>query len=187
MQWSFLIIPLACAITGWAVLKLTFSMIFRLLPAQQPKIATAVGNMVADRFFSMDMITEKIADPANFKKIMPMIDEHIDDFLRHKLKKEMPVVGMFIGDKMIESMKKVFMAELEILFPKLMRDYAANLGESLNIRELARQKIATIWVPEIKKAFYHQFSSKINLAALFAALLGLVIGTIAMFTVIWTK
>jgi hypothetical protein len=48
-------------------------------------------------------------------------------FLRIKLKDEMPMLSMFIGDKTITSLKKFFMQEIEILFPQVMKQFAANL------------------------------------------------------------
>src|SRR6185369_8217950 len=134
MHWWLLLIPLSCAFSCWLVVTLFFSILFRphepktyagvriqgLLPAKQTPLAQKIGKLVAEQLFSMDVIKQKITDPANLQKIMPAIEEHIDDFLRNKLKKEMPVISMFIGDKTVSSLKKVFMAELEILFPQIM-------------------------------------------------------------------
>ena len=48
---------------------------------------------------------------------MPMIEDHVDEFLRHKLGKEMPCLSLFIGDKTIKHSKWIFMQELEDAFP----------------------------------------------------------------------
>src|SRR5438477_813782 len=156
MSWSLFLIPLSCALSSWLVVKLISTIIFRpwkprsifgfkiqgILPAKQSAIATEAGKFVAEQFFSMKTIEEKVTDPANLQKIMPAIEEQIDDFLRNKLKKEMPFVGMFIGDKTINSLKKVFIKELEILFPNIMRSYASHLISDLNMEQIVTQKIA---------------------------------------------
>lgn len=77
-------------------------------------------------------IQKKIIDPDNIKKMMPMIEEHIDHFLKVKLAKEMPMIGMFIGDKTITQLKTVFMAELEELFPVVMKNYMKSLQNELS-------------------------------------------------------
>ncbi|HEY0434596.1 MAG TPA: DUF445 domain-containing protein, partial [Chitinophagaceae bacterium] len=87
-----------------------------LIPASQPQFATAAALMVSKEVAKMDL-EQKLTSPAQVEKIMPVIEEKIDDFLRVKIKKEMPVVGAFIGDKTIGSLKKVFVAELQSLFP----------------------------------------------------------------------
>src|SRR5262245_46222004 len=141
MAWKLFLIPIGSAFSCWLVIKMFFFILFRphqptsflgfkiqgVLPKKQAAIAAGTGKMVAEQFFSLKTIEEKVSDPSILQKIMPMIEEHIDDFLRNKLKKEMPFIGMFVGDKTIESLKKVFITELETLFPNIMRGYASNL------------------------------------------------------------
>src|SRR5262245_8340028 len=164
MAWKLFLIPAASAFSCWLVIKIFFSILFRphqprsflglklqgILPKKQSAIAAGIGKFVAEQFFSLTTIEEKISDPSILQKIMPVIEEHIDDFLRNKLKKEMPFIGMFVGDKTIESLKKVFMTELEILFPKIMRSYASNLIADLNIEQLISKKIEAASIQEIE-------------------------------------
>lgn len=150
-------------------------------------IATQVGKIAAQQFLSANIIEEKISDPATLQKIMPLIEEHIDDFLRNKLKKDMPFVGMLIGEKTISSLKKVFVTELETLFPNIMRNYASNLIADLNIEQLVRQKIAGLSVQEIETSFKENFSRELRLAELASACIGLVIGLITMVVIVYLK
>jgi uncharacterized membrane protein YheB (UPF0754 family) len=194
MNWWLLLIPVSSAFSCWLVVKLFFSILFRphgpktyagfkiqgVLPAKQTSIAQKIGKLVAEQLFSMDVIKQKITDPANLQKIMPAIEEHIDDFLRNKLKKEMPIISMFIGDKTVSSLKKVFMAELEILFPQIMNNYATTLADDLNLEALVTQKIISFPIAEMEKGFYQNLSREINMVKLFSALLGLIIGLITM-------
>ena len=201
MSWSFFLIPLACALSGWLVVKLISTIIFRprnarsifgftiqgILPAKQSAIATEAGRFVAEQFFSMKMIEEKVTDPANLQQIMPAIEEHIDDFLRNKLKKEMPFIGMFVGEKTINSLKKVFIAELENLFPKIMNSYATNLAKDLHIEQLVAQKIRAVSVVEIESAFRRKFSRDLQLAQFVSILIGTLIGLVVMLIIIYIK
>jgi uncharacterized membrane protein YheB (UPF0754 family) len=133
------------------------------------------------------MIEEKIADPATLQKIMPLIEEHIDDFLRNKLKKEMPFIGMLIGDKTIGSLKKVFMTELETLFPNIMRSYASNLMADLNIEQLVAQKIAAASVQQVETSFKKSFSKELLLVQLASGTIGLLIGLIVTVVIVYFK
>jgi len=118
---------------------------------------------------------------------MPMIEEHIDDFLRNKLKKEMPFIGMFVGDKTIGSLKKVFLTELETLFPNIMKSYASNLIADLNIEQLVSQKIAAASIPEIEASIKKNFSKERQLIALASASIGLIIGLLVMIIIAYLK
>jgi len=112
------------------ILGITFHGIF---PKRQKTLAANLGKLVSDEFLSFTDIEEKISDPKNLKQVMPLIDAHIENFLRKKLPDEMPVISMFIGDKTINKMKSVFMNELEELFPKLMKQFAGNMKNELDL------------------------------------------------------
>src|SRR5258708_32464962 len=142
MVWWLILIPVSSAFSCWLVIRLFFFVLFhQVLPKNQFLLAAKIGKAVTENFFSGEMVEKKIADPKNLQKIMPVVEEHIDDFLRNKLKKQMPVVGMFIGDKTIDSMKTVFMNELENLFPQVMKNFASNLKDDLAIEGLVTEKI----------------------------------------------
>jgi uncharacterized membrane protein YheB (UPF0754 family) len=194
MPWQFFLIPVSSAFACWLFARLFFTFLFRpskaksfvgikvqgLLPLKQPALAELIGKLVATEFLSMKFIEEKIADPANVQKIMPVIEEHIDDFLRNKLKKEMPVVGMLIGDKTIGSLKKVFIGELETMFPVIMKNYAGNLINDLNLEKLVRDKILTVSIPNLEQGFHTKLSKELRGIHMMALLLGLIIGLITM-------
>ena len=201
MTWKLFLIPIASAFSCWLVIKLLFTILFRphqprsffglsvqgILPKKQTTIAAQVGKMAAEQFFSVDTIEQKISDPATLQKIMPLIEEHIEDFLRNKLKKDMPFVGMLIGDKTISSLKKVFMTELETLFPNIMRNYVSNLIADLNIEQLVGQKLAAVSIREIENSFRINFSTEVRLVELASASIGLVIGLISMLVIVYLK
>ena len=200
-MWQLSLIPLASAFSCWLVIKILFTILFRpleprsilgvrvqgILPKKQSAIAAQTGKIVAERFFSLKTIEEKIADPSVLQKIMPSIEEHIDDFLRNKLKKEMPFIGMFVGDKTIGYVKKVFMMELETLFPNIIRSYASNLIADLNIEQLVSQKIATASVQEVEASFKKAFSKQLRLIELTSASIGLIIGLIVMLVIVYLR
>jgi len=201
MAWQLFLIPVTAAFSCWLVIKIFFTILFRplkarsiaglqvqgILPKKQSVIAAKAGQIVAEQFFSLSIIEEKISDPATLQKIMPLIEEHIDDFLRNKLKKEMPFIGMLVGDKTIGSLKKVFMTELETLFPNIMRSYASNLMADLNIEQLVTQKIAAAPIEQIETSFKKNFSKELLLVQLASASIGLIIGLIVMVAIVYFK
>lgn len=201
MNWWLILIPLSSAFSGWLVMKLFFLILFHpkepktilgfrlqgILPAKQATIATQLGKSIAGQFFSKKIIEEKITDPAQLQKIMPVIEENIDDFLRNKLKKEMPIISMFVGDKTINSLKRVFMNELESLFPKIISGFVSNIVSDLSIENLITQKINTLSLSEVETAFHKNFSRELRLAKIIAGFIGLFVGLVAMIIIFYFK
>jgi len=158
MHGTVVLIPLVSAGLGWLINRLAVTGLFYpvqarkiagirvqgILPARREQLADQVGELASVQILSSGMLEEMITDPAHFKKLMPVIEEQIDHFLRVKLKQSMPVVGMFIGDKTIQQLKTVFVTELEIIFPNVMKNYAANLAGELNVRRLISEKLLAI-------------------------------------------
>jgi len=200
MAWQLFLIPVTSAFSCWIVIKLFLTILFRpleprsvlgikvqgILPKKQSAIAAQAGKIAAEEF-SVEVIEEKISNPSALKKIMPLIEEHIDDFLRNKLKKEMPFIGAFVGDKTINSLKKVFTTELENLFPNIMRKYASNLIADINIEQLIRQKIAAASIQELEASIKKNLAKELRLAELISALVGLIIGLIIMLAIAYLK
>ncbi len=138
------------------------------------------ASMMAEEIFSLNQIEEKIADPENFEKIMPMAEEHIDHFLRVKLIETMPMISMFIGDKTITQLKVIFMDELRDLFPSAMKSYVIKMQENINMQHLMREKIERLVTEKIEPALKKNLSAYINRIALFAAAFGFIIGLLEL-------
>ncbi len=194
MNYSFFLIPLLTSFTGWVVIKLTQVLLFRphepkrflgltiqgILPRYQLQMAKSVGQFAASQFTAFDNIGDKLSDPANFEKVRPLIEEHIDDFLRNKLKEQMPMISMFIGDKTITSLKEVFIKEIEQLFPRVIGQFAGNLGKDINIGQMVTDKIASVSPPQIEQLLAKDLRKAFGMAALFGALVGLLVGMVQL-------
>ena len=131
-------------------------------------------------------IEKKINDPGNLQKVMPMIETHVDDFLRVKLKAEIPVVSMFIGDKTIVSLKKVFMQEIEILFPEIMKQFASNLKSELDLEKIVIQKVQAISPGKLEKELYKGLSGELKWVGIIGALTGFFIGLLQVIIIMIT-
>src|SRR5690242_912071 len=114
----FLVFILIGTFTGWLVMSIGLWFIFKgIVPRKKAALSKYIAGSI-----SFDEIEQKLVSPESFKKIEPSIEAHIDNFLTHKLSKSMPMLSMFIGDKTIAQLKKVFMEELEDLFPTVMKN-----------------------------------------------------------------
>ncbi len=198
MHYGWFLIPLISAFIGWFTPWLAIKMLFRpkklrnilgfrlqgVIPAKQPEIAAGLAKWVSEELFSMDIIEQKITDPAGFEKLMPVIETHIDDFLRVKLPKQMPVISMFIGDKTINELKLVFMGELQELFPVIMKNYVGGLKEQINIESIIINKIGNYPSEKIETIVYQSLKKELFYLGVFGATIGFVIG-LTQVLIVW--
>ena len=190
--WLFIIIPLISAFIGWVTNWIAIKMLFHprepkkilgitfhgIFPKRQQQFAEKLGKLVSAEFLSFDDIEEKISNPDNLKKIMPMIENHIDDFLRNRLTTEMPVISMFIGDKTITKLKESFMKEIEQLFPKVMKQYAVNLKDQLDLEQIVIKKVAGFSSDKLEEVLYQIMSKEFRFVEIIGAVIGFIIGLI---------
>jgi uncharacterized membrane protein YheB (UPF0754 family) len=149
--WS-LIIPILSLALGWFLSHIAGKiLVYRVIPSRQQQLAEMIGKTVKAEF-SFDGLEKKITDPSNIKSVMPLVESHVDDFLRHKLKEKMPVVGMFIGDKTIQSLKEVFLKEIEELFPQVLQKFAGGIKDQLDIEAEVKNRITIVSASRIEKS-----------------------------------
>jgi uncharacterized membrane protein YheB (UPF0754 family) len=111
----------------------------------------------------------------------------MDDFLRNKLNQQMPMIGMFIGDKTIGTLKTIFIQEIETLFPQVMQQFAGNLQGKLKIEQLVSSRISGISPIQIENMVYKNMAKEIRLASLLGAAIGLLIGIIQLLIILYIR
>jgi uncharacterized membrane protein YheB (UPF0754 family) len=96
--------------------------------------------------------------------------------LRFKLADEMPFISMFIGDKTINSLKTVFMKELETLFPQVMKSYMTNLQKELDLEKIVTEKVAGFSSDKLEAILQQIMSKEFRFVEIIGAVLGFIIG-----------
>jgi uncharacterized membrane protein YheB (UPF0754 family) len=181
MNYWLLLTPFICALIGWGIHTIAVKIL--LYSSQnRRRMAQKLGKLAAHEISSLDL-EEKIGDPANFKKLVPTIESHVDDFLRNKLKEQMPMISMFIGDKTIDTLKNVFMQELESLFPQVMKQFAANLKNDPKVEEMITSKLAAIPPQKLET----MLSAPLRAIGLLGAITGFVVGCLQLVFILLIK
>ena len=192
MNYWLILIPLISAFIGWVTNWVAIKMLFHprepkkilgitfhgIFPKRQQQFAEKLGKLVSAEFLSFDDIEQKISNPENLKKIMPMIENHMDDFLRNRLGAEMPVISMFIGDKTISKLKESFMKEIEVLFPQVMKQYATNLKDELDLEQIVIKKVAGFSSDKLEEVLYQIMSKEFRFVEIIGAVIGFIIGAL---------
>jgi uncharacterized membrane protein YheB (UPF0754 family) len=202
MNYWLLLIPVISAFIGWVTNWVAIKMLFHprepkkilgitfhgIFPKRQQQFAEKLGKLVSAEFLSFDDIEQKISNPENVKKIMPLIEDHVDDFLRTRLSVEMPVISMFIGDKTINKLKEAFMKEIETLFPKVMKQYASNLKTELDLEQIVIKKVSGFSSDKLEEVLYQIMSKEFRFVEIIGAVIGFLIGAVqVVITILTTK
>ena len=190
MNYILFFIPLISAFIGWFTNWIAIKMLFHprepkkilgitfhgIFPKRQKQFAEKLGKLVSEELLSFEDIEEKITNPENVKKLLPLMEVHIDNFLRNKLSAQMPMIGMFIGDKTINQLKIVFMNELEILFPTIMKNYVSNLQSELDLEKIIVTKVSAFSSDKLEQILNAIMSREFRFVEIIGAVLGFIIG-----------
>ena len=189
---QLLVIPIISAFIGWFTNWIAIKMLFHpkepkrilgitfhgIFPKRQKIFAEKLGKMISAEFLSYEDIQEKIAHPKNLEKLMPMIEAHVDNFLKNKLSDEMPFLSLFIGSKTIKSLKKTFMQELETLFPQIMKRYAGHLEEELDLEKIVIDKVSAFSTDKLEDILYQIMSKEFRFVEILGGVIGFLIGIV---------
>lgn len=193
-------LPLISAFIGWITNLIAIKMLFHprlpvrvlgftiqgIFPKRQQQFAQKLGKLVSEELLSFDEIAATISNSDNLQKLQPLVEQHVDRFLREKLGAEMPMLSMFIGDKTVQKLKGVFMEELNSLFPELMKQYAGQLKEKLDLEKIVTAKVAAFSTDKLESILFQIMSREFRFVELIGAVLGFLIGllqvTLTFFT-----
>jgi uncharacterized membrane protein YheB (UPF0754 family) len=184
-------------LTIWMALKLLFHphdpkkflglTIQGVFPKRKQQIAESLGKIVGQELLSFEDIEKTITNPENVGKILPLADQHIDYFLRHKLKEAMPVISMFIGDKTIQQLKAVFMKELEELFPVIMQNYVQHIKNDLDLEKIVVDKIVNFSSERLEQMLNQILTKEFRFVEVIGAALGFLIGVMQILLTLLVK
>lgn len=200
MNLWLLLIPVISAFIGWFTNWIAIKMLFHprepkqflgitiqgIFPKRQAQFAEKLGKLVADELLSFKDIEQKITSPENLSSVMPYIENHIDDFLRVKLGKAMPMIGMFIGEKTINEMKKIFMAELETIFPEVMHKYMGKLQEELDLEKIVTEKVKAFSSDKLESILQQIMAKEFRFVEILGGVVGFIIGIVQVMITVLT-
>ncbi len=192
---------LLSAFTGWITTWIAIKMLFHprnpikflgltiqgIFPKNQRLIAEKLGQVVGKELLSFDEIEQKVTNPENLQKLKPVIEEHIDNFLTHKLKDVFPMLSMFIGEKTIAQLKDAFLGELETLFPLLMKNYMGQLEKDLDLEKIVTEKVAAFSSEKLEDILSQITKKEFKFLEIIGGVFGLLIGLIEVLVSIFFK
>lgn len=201
MNYWLILIPFISAFIGWFTNWIAIKMLFHprepkkilgitfhgIFPKRQRQFAEKLGKLVSTELISFKEIEEKITHSGNLEKVMPVIENRVDDFLRRKLSDVFPIISMFIGDSTINQLKVVFMDELRTIFPEIIRKYMKNLESELDMEEIVTTKVAGFSSDKMENILNQIMSSEFRFVEIIGGVLGFLIGIVQVLITLATS
>lgn len=190
MNYWIVLIPFISAFIGWFTNWIAIKMLFHpkepkkilgirfqgIFPKRQRQFAEKLGSLVSTELISFAEIESKIVSPENVKKLLPLAEGKIDEFLRNKLSVVFPMFSMFVGDNTINQLKGVFMTELETLFPELIKSYMKNLESELDFEKMVTEKVYGFSSDKMEIVLNQIMSKEFRFVEIIGGVLGFIIG-----------
>jgi uncharacterized membrane protein YheB (UPF0754 family) len=184
------LIPLISAFIGWVTNWVAIKMLFHprrpyrvlgltvqgIFPKRQRQFAERLGRMVSEELLSFADIESRVTSPDNLRRLMPVVEQHVDEFLRRRLPELFPVISMFIGEKTLGELKGHFMNELERLFPILMQRYMSNLQSELDLERIVVDKVSALSSDRLEALLMSVMSREFRFVEVLGGVLGFLIG-----------
>lgn len=129
-------LPFLTALTAWATAYLLIHSVlyplkpFRIaglsiqgfLPAYLQNNTAEITNLLTQEILTNLQREEVTIDAAAVK---PLIEAHLDAYMRIRLKEKMPVIASFIGDSTLAKLKDSMIEEIDALLPRIMASVVA--------------------------------------------------------------
>ncbi|MBM3443086.1 MAG: DUF445 family protein [Bacteroidetes bacterium] len=190
MSMWMVVIPVISAFIGWVTNWVAIKMLFHprepihllgitvqgIFPKRQRQFAERLGKMVSEELLSFSDIQTRVTNPENLRRLMPIVEEHVDEFLRRRLTELFPVISMFIGEKTIGELKTHFMNELERIFPILMQRYMNHLQSELDLEKIVVDKVTALTSDRLEALLMSVMAREFRFVEILGGILGFLIG-----------
>lgn len=200
MNYWMILIPFISAFIGWFTNWIAIKMLFHpkepkkilfitfhgIFPKRQRQFAEKLGKLVSAELISFKEIEDKITDHDNIKQLMPLIEGKIDEFLRLRLSDAFPIISMFIGDSTINQLKGIFMSELEVIFPDLIKSYMKKLESQLDLEKMVTEKVYGFSSDKMEEILNQIMSKEFRFVEIIGGVLGFFIGVLQVILTLLT-
>ena len=185
-------LPFIAAIIGWLTNYIAVKMLFRpkdpvkvgpitfqgIFPKQHKAFAEKIGNLVADKLFSLEDIKDNINIADLNRKVFDVVNDHLDEYLRSKLELHFPMLSMFLSDGLINQLKELLLNEIEVILPKIVDSFLENMEKDIDVKDTISQKVLSFSSEKIEGILFEIMAKEFKFIEIVGGVLGFLIGTI---------
>ncbi len=196
-----ILIPLISAFIGWFTNWMAIKMLFHpkepvkflgftfqgIFPKRQQQFAKKLGVLVATELLHFDEIAVQLKDPSKLKELNPIIEAHLDTFLKVKLQERLPVISMFVGDNTMNKIKEGMMEEIESLLPEIIGRYTDSLSARIDVETIVTEKVSKFSSDKLEEILVSIMSKEFRFVEVLGGVLGFLIGLLQVLLTYWTS
>lgn len=156
-----------------------------IFPKRQKQFAAKLGSTVASELLHFSDIAEQIKDPTQISALMPGIENHIDQFLQHRLKEKIPVLAMFLSDSVTQTIKAGLMEEIEAMLPQVIGQFADSLGDKIDVEKMVTEKVSSFSSDRLEALLLAVMTKEFRFVELIGGVLGFIIGLLQLGLSLW--
>lgn len=194
MTIKYILIPLISAFIGWITNWVAIKMLFHprepkkflgitfhgIFPKRQKQFAEKLGKVISTELISFDDIKSKMMQPSTVEKVMPLIRERLDGFIKTKLTEKMPILSMFIGNNTLDQIKESMVEELANSLPEMLDKLGSEMKAELDVEKIVADKVNNFSSDKLEQILLSIMSKEFRFVEIIGAVLGLMIGLVQL-------
>lgn len=195
MTFKLFLSPVICALIGWLTNYLAVKMLFHphkpikiwpfviqgIFPKRQKELAESLGKMIEKELISHTDIKKVINDPSFVDKHKEVILAYLDVFFKEKITTLHPMVGMFLNEENMKTVRAMLSTELDEMLPKLIETTSSQLECSLDFKCLVQDKVECFSMEQLENILFSIMKKEFKFIEIFGGVLGFIIGLIQIF------
>jgi uncharacterized membrane protein YheB (UPF0754 family) len=189
IDWKYVLIPVISAFIGWLTnwvavkmlfhpqkpVKMGFFVLQGIFHRRQKEIAQKLGNTIESKLFSHADIYEILTSDKFVKKIVPVIERSLEDFIFNKFTQIHPFLTM-VPETIFGPIKGKLIEVFEDIIPEIMSGAGDVLEDQINVKEIIRDKIENFDVSDLEDILFSILKSEFKMIEYIGGVLGFFIG-----------
>lgn len=153
------------AFIGWITNMIAVRMLFRphneikifwlrlqgLVPKRKKELAANIARAIDEQLISIKDITAKINAIELEEELDPIISKIVEGKLKEELLKKMPMLAMFLNEKMIEKIKEYIKMAIYDNREEFIKIFEKKLEENMDFRKIISDKIEKFSLETLEK------------------------------------
>jgi uncharacterized membrane protein YheB (UPF0754 family) len=185
-------LPLISGFIGWVTNWLAIKMLFHprlpkrilgvtyhgIFPKRQHVFAQKLGALVSKELINFSDFEQKLTQPKVLQLAEVHLEELLDQYLKTKLKEQMPLLSMFISEDTLVSLKSSIKSEFVKKLPSLIAKLSSGMRDELDVEKIVAEKVQNFSSDKLEQLLNDIMSTEFRFIEIIGAVLGFIIGCI---------
>ena len=188
-SWTYVLIPIVCALIGWMTNAIAVRMIFRprkpvsllgfkiqgLIPRRQSDLARSIGETIESKLLTHEDIQAALSSPDVQADLEKVIREQVEKFLDEKLGSN-PLLAGFLQGEMAENIKNMLSQQLKAGLLGFMAGMLETIESRLDLKSIVQQRIESFDMATLEAIILSIARRELKTIEVFGGVLGFLVG-----------